>query len=151
MNKEKVKELEKSISVLQKELDKIYLENKNEEIKNVEKEYVGKCFKRDDTYYKVISALTPEMPYQLWCFAFNPSPRLKPQHKMSLHSYRNDFYDYQILFNGVSRITKKGNNLMVKFDPEEEITEEEFFAAYDTYCENLKEEMKKVFLYEEDR
>ncbi len=122
--------------------------NKNLEIIEKNKEYVGRCFKNGDEYFRIIDSRSSN-EYHLECFTFKFPASIKDvpiMHRIFTpdlvfgHQEMDGFFieDKGLLCNNL-----KINNKKV-IESYTEITEEEFEENMDRFYEDLKKEVERV-------
>lgn len=137
---EEINALEDQKREIERKLKEAYQKKKDEDIRNVDNNYLGKCYRNEEVYYRVISSLTPEHPYRVWAISFIVNPKI--HYLKSLSSYDIDNkYAYDVDTSDFLLIASEHLKTLKNF---EEISEEKFFAAYDEYCSNVKELLKQT-------
>lgn len=139
-------EIEDKISELKKQLDDHYFEEFFEKARQAEEKYLGKCYKKGDKYYRIISVFTPECPSQLWAVMFDIESDIEPAHIRRLMMRKEDMHRYDHFECGGIRIVKVGNNLRENLESKmNEISQEDFIDAYRMMCRRMEENILKTF------
>lgn len=146
LSKEEKREIENKIAELNEQLDENYVEEFLTEAVGVEDKYLGKCYRKGEKYYRIVSVFTYECPYQLWAVMFNSNPEIRPRpiHRKWLR--REEMHRYDAFDCDWVSVVKVPNNLFEK--PEKnmvEILQEEFIEAFRNTTEKMEANLLKTF------
>lgn len=109
-------------------------------------EYVGKCYKYKDKYYKVLSNYSTN-PYRFTCLTFDINGKIYRSKFLNKDRSHYDFPNINIDINifEIEDVFVFGNPLAAWFlDKSTEISEDEFNKAMDKKIEKFIEETKNV-------
>ena len=141
-------EIEDKIAELKAKLDDNYYEEFFSDAKKAEEKYLGKCYKKGDKFYRIISVYTPECPHQLWAVMFDIKSDIEPEHIRRLMMRKEDMYRYGNFKCGGIRVVKVGNNLIESPDSKmDEISQDDFIEAYRVMCKGMEENILKTFSF----
>ena len=104
------------------------------------KNLIGKCFKNNGKYYKVVS-IRADNSYRISCLEFDEHPSYyftKTSQRAFWHCDYEGYFDFEGIYIDDEIIGKVHGNAPGLVDWEE-ITEEEYRAALKNYCEELLE------------
>lgn len=148
-SKIEIQRLENNLQEIKSEINKYYEVKTAIQILESEEELFDKCFKRikpQETHYiKPISFVCKEAPFRVTCLIF-AIPTFVTLTQREGGSNRTQF-DYHVTPNSfiwedtelVSELRDTSTERLT------EITLEEYWEAYDTFCQNLKEALNKKF------
>ena len=141
-------EIEDKIAELKAKLDDHYYEEFFSNAKKAEEEYLGKCYKKGDKFYRIISVYTPECPHQLWAVMFDIKSDIEPEHIRRLMIRKEDMYRYERFEYGGLRVVKVGNNIIETPDSKmDEISQYDFLEAYRVMSKGMEEKILKTFSF----
>ena len=137
MDKDRLKELEKQQTEIRLEIEELRKEEKLERIKENEERFLGKCYRKNGEYFKVLSAIS-ENEYWVSGICFHENPEIKLDKKIGL---RNRYYDGEIIL----KFMEPESIFLQELKNWEEISEENFEEKMRESFEKMLEKTRGGF------